>query len=283
MAVNKVVYSGQTLIDLSFDTVTPETLAEGVTAHDKSGNPIVGTMQPQTAPEDLNAVLTEQEELIDSLRTALQGKAGGGGGGTAPVIEPLEVTENGTYTAPSGVDGYSPVTVNVPIPEGYIKPSGTLEITENGTHDAEAYKAVSVNVPVPDGYIQPSGTKEITENGTHDVKAYESVNVNVPSGGGEQINTGTCTIRVKVPSASTYAAAHEIVSDDAVGYDMVSTYVSSSFSVTARCDSVMYIISTNIKGVTVTDGEVLQLVSNRGVAYRTPSTNGASVTMELTK
>jgi hypothetical protein len=30
-----------------------------------------------------------------------------------PVIEPIEITENGTYTAPDGVDGYSPVTVNV--------------------------------------------------------------------------------------------------------------------------------------------------------------------------
>ena len=29
------------------------------------------------------------------------------------VIEVLNVTENGTYTAPSGVDGYSPVTVSV--------------------------------------------------------------------------------------------------------------------------------------------------------------------------
>ena len=35
-------------------------------------------------------------------------------GGGAPVIEALSVTTNGTYTAPSGVDGYSPVTVNVP-------------------------------------------------------------------------------------------------------------------------------------------------------------------------
>lgn len=35
-------------------------------------------------------------------------------GGGAPVIEALSVTENGTYTAPAGVDGYSPVTVNVP-------------------------------------------------------------------------------------------------------------------------------------------------------------------------
>ena len=30
-----------------------------------------------------------------------------------PVIQPLEVTTNGTYTAPAGVDGYNPVTVNV--------------------------------------------------------------------------------------------------------------------------------------------------------------------------
>ena len=34
-------------------------------------------------------------------------------GGGAPIIEALSVTANGTYTAPSGVDGYSPVTVNV--------------------------------------------------------------------------------------------------------------------------------------------------------------------------
>lgn len=29
------------------------------------------------------------------------------------VIEPLQITENGAYTAPAGVDGYNPVTVNV--------------------------------------------------------------------------------------------------------------------------------------------------------------------------
>ena len=32
---------------------------------------------------------------------------------STPKIQSLSVTENGTYTAPSGVDGYSPVTVNV--------------------------------------------------------------------------------------------------------------------------------------------------------------------------
>ena len=39
-----------------------------------------------------------------------EGTASGGGGAT---IQPLSVTQNGTYTAPTGVDGYSPVTVNV--------------------------------------------------------------------------------------------------------------------------------------------------------------------------
>lgn len=42
MAINKVVYDGNVLIDLTKDSVTPETLAQGVTAHDSAGNLIVG-------------------------------------------------------------------------------------------------------------------------------------------------------------------------------------------------------------------------------------------------
>ena len=48
MAVNKVTMNTsngeETLIDLTGDSVTPETLAEGVTAHDASGEQITGTM-----------------------------------------------------------------------------------------------------------------------------------------------------------------------------------------------------------------------------------------------
>lgn len=44
MAVNKVIYGTNTLIDLSNDTVTADKLASGYTAHDKSGAKIVGTM-----------------------------------------------------------------------------------------------------------------------------------------------------------------------------------------------------------------------------------------------
>lgn len=42
MAVNKVVYDGETLIDLTGDTVDENTLIEGATAHDMSGKKIEG-------------------------------------------------------------------------------------------------------------------------------------------------------------------------------------------------------------------------------------------------
>ena len=49
MAVNKVVYNspdGQTtLIDLTEDTVTSDNLLNGVTAHDKTGTVITGTVE----------------------------------------------------------------------------------------------------------------------------------------------------------------------------------------------------------------------------------------------
>lgn len=64
-----------------------------------------------------------------------------------------------------------------------ITPTGTVNITENGTHDVSNYANAVVDVPnvIPDGYIKPSGTKEITKNGTHDVASYASVKVDVPS------------------------------------------------------------------------------------------------------
>lgn len=43
MAINKVEYGGNTLIDLTSDSVTPENLLSGVTAHDASGKKITGT------------------------------------------------------------------------------------------------------------------------------------------------------------------------------------------------------------------------------------------------
>ena len=52
MAVSKVQLSnGETLIDISLDTVEPSALLEGYIAHDKTGNQIISTMNFRT---DLN-------------------------------------------------------------------------------------------------------------------------------------------------------------------------------------------------------------------------------------
>lgn len=52
MAVSKVIYAEDTLIDLTEDTVTPETLAKGITAHDASGALIIGTMESGSTEPD---------------------------------------------------------------------------------------------------------------------------------------------------------------------------------------------------------------------------------------
>ena len=43
--VNQVIVNGETILDLTNDTVTANDLAEGATAHDKSGAPITGTLK----------------------------------------------------------------------------------------------------------------------------------------------------------------------------------------------------------------------------------------------
>lgn len=46
MAVNKVIYNEETLIDLTEDTVSASSLLSGVSAHSASGEAIVGTLIP---------------------------------------------------------------------------------------------------------------------------------------------------------------------------------------------------------------------------------------------
>lgn len=64
MGVNKVVINNITQVDLSSDTVTPETLAEGYTAHDRDGEAIVGTM---SGDSELLLVLTGIKGSASSL------------------------------------------------------------------------------------------------------------------------------------------------------------------------------------------------------------------------
>ena len=70
MAVNKVVLGDQTLIDLTADSVTPDKLSKGITAHNMKGESIVGTMEGGSTPEptDNTAVIFADYDgsLIDT-------------------------------------------------------------------------------------------------------------------------------------------------------------------------------------------------------------------------
>lgn len=76
--------------------------------------------------------------FLDSGGNLVAGTASGGGSAT---IEPLTVTTNGTYTAPSGVDGYSPVTVSV---SGGGGASNFVQGTFTGTTPGEI---LEINIP----------------------------------------------------------------------------------------------------------------------------------------
>ncbi len=94
----------------------------------------------------------------------------------------IEITSNGTST--EDVKSFATAKINVNVPSTGITPQGTKEVSvvTNGekTEDVREFESVHIVTNVP----EPSGTKEITTNGTHDVKAFANVDVNVPTGGG---------------------------------------------------------------------------------------------------
>lgn len=96
------------------------------------------------------------------------------------------VTENGTVTPDEG-KYLSSVVVNVPT--GSVINAQTKTVTptkskQTVTPDSgyNALSSVTVNA-IPSNYIEPSGTLDVSNNGTHNVTNYASVNVNVPPSG----------------------------------------------------------------------------------------------------
>ena len=76
MAVNKVIYKNETLVDLTNDSVTPEYLHEGITAHAADGSIIVGTDKGYEAGK---SYADEQiSESNEALEAALYGTGSGG-------------------------------------------------------------------------------------------------------------------------------------------------------------------------------------------------------------
>ena len=57
MAVNKVALNGEIKLDLTADTVTPETLLKGATAHNAAGELITGVYEPMNIKQYTGTLL----------------------------------------------------------------------------------------------------------------------------------------------------------------------------------------------------------------------------------
>lgn len=150
---NKVIFDGNTLIDLTGDNVSSNRMLSGTTAHDASGAPITGNIATKT-----------QSDLSASGSTV-----------TVPAgyyaSQTTKSVSNGTAGNPTATKGTvnnntMPVTPAVTNTTGWI-----IGGSQTGT---PVYVSASELV---------SGTKTITENGTGiDVTNYASVDVAVPTG-----------------------------------------------------------------------------------------------------
>lgn len=142
--INKVIYGGDTLIDLTSDTVTASDVLTGKTAHDKSGAVITGTCDFDSDTSEDTA--TASEILLGSTAhargTLLTGTMPNNGSITGTIS-----TKAGQYTIPSGYhDGGGKVSISTTeqnkIIAGNIK-SGVSILGVTGTYSGESVSAQS--------------------------------------------------------------------------------------------------------------------------------------------
>lgn len=147
MAVNKVIYGTQTLIDLTSDTVSADKMIAGITAHDKSGEVITGTCDFDTNTQDATAAVAE---ILEGKTAYVRGQKLTGTmpnraavNGTISAVAEQYSIQNGFHDG-SGKVGINP-TEQAKIVAGNIK-QGISILGVEGTYTGEAAQAQSKTV-----------------------------------------------------------------------------------------------------------------------------------------
>lgn len=99
MATAKVTINNRVIMDITDTTATAETIRQGYTAYGADGAKIIGTYQGGGGVESVTQDADGYVVLDDES-------------GSQIIVDSLSITQNGTYTAPTG-HAYSPVTVNI--------------------------------------------------------------------------------------------------------------------------------------------------------------------------
>lgn len=142
MAISKVVYGGETLIDLTADTITADKLLKNYTAHGPDGEKITGQCDFDANTQDATAV--EAEILVGRMAynkgVPVNGKMPNNGAVTGVIT-----TKAGRYIIPQGYhDGSGEVSIDateqLKLTPGNIRDGVTiLGVTGemSGTEDAK--------------------------------------------------------------------------------------------------------------------------------------------------
>lgn len=107
---NKVIYNGNTLIDLTGDTVAEDKMLYGYTAHDKSGEEITGTC---TYDADTSDATAGQSEILATKTAYVNGSKVTGNMPNRGAVSGSIETKAGEYTIPQGYhDGSGKVAIS---------------------------------------------------------------------------------------------------------------------------------------------------------------------------
>lgn len=196
---NQVIINGETILDLRSDTVTPETLQKGYTAHDKSGTKITGTLEASSsggAKETwvLNNTINTASAFSFSASFISNGISCTGlkTGKLTPSGRDLKYTDSsGSTIAVYGADvknwrnqAYRKLTFDTP-PTGdlltWLQANGVKQPDDTAIQDTKAVTITS------------NGTVSVTSDVPYDALKKVDVTVNVASGGGE-----TCKLKINV-------------------------------------------------------------------------------------
>lgn len=157
MAVNKVDINGATVLDLTGDSVTPETLLQGATAHDASGAAITGTMVRGT---ELQIIVTVTSGATVTATKGSLSVSGTAVDGTCT----LTVPEAGTWSVKATLGGETSNTKSVTFTDSY---DVTLAFVSPTLNDNDWAKIREVS-DKGDGanYWSIGDRKAVTLNGT---------------------------------------------------------------------------------------------------------------------
>lgn len=110
MAVSKVVYGGNTLIDLTADTVVADKVLTGYTAHGADGELITGTCNFDSNTQDATA---SDSEILSGKTAYVKGSKKTGTMKNNGAVSGKISTKAGEYTVPQGYhDGSGKVTID---------------------------------------------------------------------------------------------------------------------------------------------------------------------------